>query len=101
MVDVGDDAPSFSLPNQDGETISLADLKGKRVVIGPAGAGFEMFVGPIMEAHGVKLSDVKVVNATQGASVDALKDQAADAAFLGGAVPTNAIVNAFNSFDPT
>ena len=33
MVDVGDDAPSFSLPNQDGETISLADLKGKHVLI--------------------------------------------------------------------
>ncbi len=33
MADVGDDAPGFSLPNQDGETITLADLKGKQVLI--------------------------------------------------------------------
>ena len=33
MADVGDDAPAFSLPNQDGETISLADLRGRHVLI--------------------------------------------------------------------
>ncbi|MCW8811143.1 MAG: thioredoxin-dependent thiol peroxidase [Ignavibacteriaceae bacterium] len=30
---VGDKAPSFKLKNQDGETISLSDLKGKPVVL--------------------------------------------------------------------
>jgi peroxiredoxin Q/BCP len=30
---VGDKAPSFKLKNQDGETISLSDLKGKAVVL--------------------------------------------------------------------
>ena len=44
---------------------SIADLKGKRVVIGPAGAGFEMFVGPILEEHGVKMEDIDKVNAPQ------------------------------------
>jgi peroxiredoxin Q/BCP len=29
----GDDAPSFSLPADDGSTVSLADLKGSRAVI--------------------------------------------------------------------
>jgi peroxiredoxin Q/BCP len=30
---VGDKAPSFKLKNQDGETISLSDLKGKPIVL--------------------------------------------------------------------
>lgn len=29
----GDKAPDFSIPNQDGETISLADFKGKKLVL--------------------------------------------------------------------
>lgn len=86
---------------------SIADLKGKRVVIGPAGAGFEMFVAPILEEHGVKLDEIDAVNAPQGPAVDMLSDGAADAAFLGGAVPAAAISQAcatyetvFIPFDP-
>lgn len=78
---------------------SIAELKGKRVVIGPAGAGFEMFVGPILEEHGVKLDDIDVVNAPQGPAVDMLSDGAADAAFLGGAVPAAAISQACASYE--
>ena len=29
------------------------DLRGKRVVVGPAGAGFEYFIRPILVAHGL------------------------------------------------
>ena len=32
LLNVGDPAPAFSLRNQDGQTTSLADLKGKTVV---------------------------------------------------------------------
>jgi len=78
---------------------SIADLKGKRVVIGPAGAGFEMFVGPILEEHGVKLEDIDKVNSPQGPAVDMLGDGSADAAFLGGAMPAAAISQACASFD--
>jgi peroxiredoxin Q/BCP len=31
--DVGDMAPDFTLPNQDGETVSLSDSKGDRIVL--------------------------------------------------------------------
>jgi peroxiredoxin Q/BCP len=31
--DVGDPAPAFTLPGSDGKTHSLADFKGKRVVV--------------------------------------------------------------------
>jgi hypothetical protein len=78
---------------------TLADLKGKRVVIGPAGAGFEMFVGPILEAHGVSYDDFTLLNAPQSAAVDQLSDGSAAAAFLGGAVPTASIVQASSSMD--
>jgi TRAP transporter TAXI family solute receptor len=73
---------------------SIADLRGKRVVIGPAGAGFELFVGPILEAHGVTLDELDVLHATQSAAVDLLADGSAAAAFLGGAIPTASITQA-------
>ncbi len=87
---------------------TIAALKGKRVVIGPAGAGFDMFVGPILEEHGVSMDDIEKVYQPMGAAVDMLADGSADAAFLGGAVPAAAISQAcasyetfFIPFDPT
>ena len=32
---------------------SISELKGKRVVLGPQGAGFDYFLKPLLEAHGV------------------------------------------------
>jgi hypothetical protein len=77
----------------------IADLRGKRVTIGPAGAGFEMFVGPLLEAHGVSFEDFTQMNATQSGAVDLLSDGSANAAFLGGAIPTASITQAATSMD--
>lgn len=77
----------------------IADLKGKRVVIGPAGAGFEYFVAPLLAAHGVSYSDLTPLNATQAASVDMLADGSAAAVFIGGAIPTASITQAAASMD--
>lgn len=33
MLQVGDTAPEFTLPNQDGENVSLSDYAGKRVIV--------------------------------------------------------------------
>jgi len=33
MITAGDSAPDFELPDQHGETVSLADLRGERVVV--------------------------------------------------------------------
>lgn len=33
MIQIGDPAPDFALPNQDGETVRLRDLRGKKVVL--------------------------------------------------------------------
>ncbi|MDA7907207.1 TAXI family TRAP transporter solute-binding subunit [bacterium] len=78
---------------------SIADLKGKRVITGPAGAGFQMFIEPILAEHGVAWDDITSINATQSGAVDQLGDGSADAAFLGGAVPTGSITQATSTFD--
>lgn len=78
---------------------SMADLKGKKVVCGPPGAGFEMFVGPILEAHGLSFDDLEKSNASQGETVDILADGQADAAFLGGAVPAPPLQRLCNEQD--
>jgi TRAP transporter TAXI family solute receptor len=88
----------FVTPRDSGiETIP--DLAGKRVVVGVAGAGWEFFMRPILEAHGLTYDDFTPLNNTQAGSVDMLADGSADAAFLGGAVPTASIVQATTSSD--
>ena len=58
-----------------------------------------MFIEPILAEHGVAWDDIKSLNATQSGSVDQLADGSADAAFLGGAVPTGSITQAASTFD--
>jgi TRAP transporter TAXI family solute receptor len=83
----------------DGDVKTIADLAGKRVVVGPAGAGFEYFIRPLLAAHGVTYDDFSPLHGTQAAAVDMLGDGSAAAAFLGGAVPTSSITQASASRD--
>ena len=78
---------------------SIADLRGRRVVLGPAGAGFEYFLRPILAAHGVEWNELEALYGTQTATVDMVADGVADAAFLGGAVPTASLTQAATSMD--
>lgn len=78
---------------------SISDLAGKRVSVGPAGAGFEYFLGPILAAHGLSYDDFTALNATQSGAVDLLADGSADAVFVGGAIPTASITQAATSQD--
>ncbi len=81
----------------DSDVETVGDLRGKRVTVGPAGAGFEMFVSPLVEAHGLTYDDFTPLNAIQTGAVDLLADGSAAAAFLGGAVPTASITQAASS----
>ncbi|MDB2687048.1 TAXI family TRAP transporter solute-binding subunit [Mariniblastus sp.] len=78
---------------------TIADLKGKRVVLGPAGAGFEYFLEPLLEAHGVKYSDMKVLNGNYLAAQNMIADGKADVAFMGGAIPISALSSLCSSQD--
>ena len=73
---------------------TIQDLRGKRVVVGPAGAGFEFFIRPLLAAHGVTYDDFSELHDTQGGSVNLLADGSAAAALLGGGVPTPSITQA-------
>ncbi len=79
----------------------IDDLRGQRVGVGPAGAGFEFFVGPLLAAHGVTYEDFTPLNATQSGAVDLIADGSAAAVFVGGAVPTPSITQASASQDIT
>ena len=78
---------------------TIADLRGNRVGVGPAGAGFEYFVGPLLGAHGITYDDFTPLNATQSGAVDLIADGSAAAVFVGGAVPNPAITQASASQD--
>ncbi|MCA9268244.1 MAG: TAXI family TRAP transporter solute-binding subunit [Planctomycetales bacterium] len=77
----------------------ITELKGKRVGIGPAGAGFEYFVRPLLAGHGVSFDDFTPLYNTQNGLVDMLGDGSADAVFLGGAMPQPSITQACSSLD--
>lgn len=96
-------APNVALfiAPKNGKVKSIADLRGKRVSLGPAGAGFEYFLRPILKAHGLTYNDLSPLSATQASAVDLLADGSAAAVFLGGAVPTASITQATSSQDIT
>jgi TRAP transporter TAXI family solute receptor len=78
---------------------TIGDLAGKRVTVGPSGAGFADFLTPILDAHGVSFDDFTALNATQAAAVGMLADGSADAVYLGGVVPTASVTQAATSQD--
>ena len=78
---------------------TIADLAGKRVTVGPSGAGFVDFLTPILEAHGLGFEDFTSLNATQAGAVGMLADGSADAVYLGGVVPTASVTQASTSQD--
>ena len=77
----------------------IQDFAGKRVVVGPAGAGFEYFLKPILAAHGIAYEDFSPLNSHYLGAVDLLADGSAAAAFMGGAIPTPAVIQASSSQD--
>ncbi|MEQ9411503.1 MAG: TAXI family TRAP transporter solute-binding subunit [Fuerstiella sp.] len=78
---------------------TIADLKGRRVVLGPAGAGFDYFLKPLLAAHGISYDDVTVLNGTYFTASDMIADGKADAAFMGGAIPIPAVTQLCSTQD--
>lgn len=81
----------------EGGVKTIADLKGRRVYLGPSGAGFHYFIRPLLDGHGLAWEDLIAVHGGQAQAVDYLSDGSAVAAFLGGAVPTASITQAATS----
>jgi TRAP transporter TAXI family solute receptor len=71
----------------DSEITTMADLAGKRVTTGPAGGGWEYFVGPILAGHGVEWDQFRPIFEGQANAMELLKDGTVDAVVVGGTVP--------------
>ena len=70
---------------------SIADLKGKRVSVGPAGSGSEANARQVLEEAGLTYDDIKPQYLSLADASNAMKDGNVDANFCTGASPTAAI----------
>jgi TRAP transporter TAXI family solute receptor len=68
---------------------SAADLRGQRVSVGPAGSGTEIIASRVLDALGLRRSDLAAAEPFGlDRSVDALRDRRIDAFFWSGGLPT-------------
>jgi TRAP transporter TAXI family solute receptor len=76
----------------------LADLRGKVVSLGPAGAGSAVLGARILAAAGLDpASDIRSNNLSVAQAVDAMKDGKVDAFFWNGGIPTSAVLDLMHS----
>ena len=70
---------------------SVADLKGKRVAMGPDGSGTAATAKLILSVYGVKWTSVQMKFMEFSAIADAFADKSVDAAFMVSGAPTLAV----------
>jgi len=70
---------------------SIADLKGKKVVVGAEGSGAEANARQILEIYGLTYNDIEPQFLSFSVGAKALSEGTVDAAFLTAGFPTNAV----------
>ena len=78
---------------------TIADLRGKRVSVGPAGGGWDAYTKPILQAHGLSFADFQPIYEGQSSAVDMLTDGNVDAIFVGGSIPHATVMSATASHE--
>ncbi len=73
---------------------TIADLKGKRVAVGPAGGGTIPFMKQVLGLHGLTIKDIKPSFLSYGDGFSQLADGNVDAAFALSGYPAGAVVQA-------
>ncbi len=77
---------------------TMAELKGKRVSVGPAGSGTEVIANRILQAAGIDPEkDLQRQRLSPAESANAMKDKKLDAFFWSGGIPTAAVLDLVNS----
>ena len=71
---------------------SLSDLKGKRVGVGPAGSGTEVYTKQVLETFGTTYKDIVPRFLSYSEEVSAIQDGTIDAVAFHSAFPTGAVV---------
>lgn len=79
----------------DGSSInSIADLKGKRIAVGPAGGGTIPFLGQVLGLAGMSMDDITPSFLSYGDGFSQLADGNVDAAFALSGYPAGAVMQA-------
>ncbi len=73
---------------------SLAELRGRRVAVGPPGSGTEQVSRQLLAAHGLTYDDVDEQFLSFAEAASALKDRAIDAATLSVGFPASSVLDA-------
>lgn len=73
---------------------SIADLKGKRVAVGPAGGGTIPFLKQVLGLHGLSIKDITPSFLSYGDGFSQLADGNVDAAFALSGYPAGAVMQA-------
>ena len=73
---------------------SISDLKGLRVALGPAGSATALIAERALEAHGIRLGDVKSARLSYVETADKLVNGEMDAAFMTQIPPSDPVVTA-------
>lgn len=73
---------------------SIADLKGKRVAVGPAGGGTIPFLGQVLALEGLTIDDITPSFLSYGDGFSQLADGNVDAAFALSGFPAGAVMQA-------
>ncbi|HHW18760.1 MAG TPA: TAXI family TRAP transporter solute-binding subunit [Firmicutes bacterium] len=76
---------------------TVADLKGKRVAVGPAGGGSIPIFKDLLSVYGMTLDDVKASYLSYDDGMMALKDGNVDAALAAAGYPTSAVMQLTNT----
>ncbi len=79
---------------EDSDFETIGDLAGTRVAVGPAGGGWDYYMKPILEAHGLNWDDFRQIYEGQANAVELLADGGVDAVVVGGSVPQPSLLSA-------
>ncbi|WP_288480916.1 TAXI family TRAP transporter solute-binding subunit [uncultured Deinococcus sp.] len=80
------------IARKDAKISSIADLKGKRVVIGDLGSGTEQTARQVLEAYGLKFEDLgQALRVSPAQGISLMQDKRADALFYTVGVGASAI----------
>ncbi|MFI6280700.1 TAXI family TRAP transporter solute-binding subunit [Streptomyces sp. NPDC050988] len=79
---------------------TIAELKGKRVAVGPRGSGVRLIAEHVLEAAGLDLDrDIEPVSVGIGEMPELLESKKIDAFFWSGGLPTKAVSDLSNRSD--
>lgn len=79
------------LARADRKVVSVADLRGKRVVVGAEGSSNAETARQILEIYGVSFSDLQAMAVSPNQALALMRDNRADAVFFTGALEAPAI----------